>query len=85
MTVETKIVRIGNSRGVRIPTELLRQSGIEGDVTLRLEEGRIVIAPSRQPRSGWEEELRIMAEKGEEKKELDESTNRFDEEEWEWT
>lgn len=85
MTVETKIVRIGNSRGVRIPTELLRQSGIEGDVTLRLEEGRIVIAPSRQPRSGWEEELRIMAEKGEEKKELDESANRFDEEEWEWT
>ncbi len=30
--MKAKIVRIGNSQGVRIPTPLLEETGLEGDV-----------------------------------------------------
>lgn len=41
----TKIIKIGNSRGIRIPNLILKESGIENDVELRLSEGNLIIRP----------------------------------------
>ena len=41
--MKTKIVRIGNSQGVRIPKPLLEQAGLEGEVELRITASGIVI------------------------------------------
>jgi antitoxin MazE len=51
MAVKTRIIRIGNSRGVRIPKVLLDQSGISGEVELEVVQNGIVIhAVSHPPR-----------------------------------
>lgn len=63
--MRTRIVRIGNSQGVRIPKPLLEQAGLPEDVELHAEDGRIVIAAGRQPRSGWAEAARELRARGE--------------------
>jgi antitoxin MazE len=82
--MKARIVRVGNSRGVRIPKLLLDQAGLEEDVELHAEPGRIVIEAVHRPRAGWAEAARRMAERGDDEL-LDAPTpTRFDEEEWEW-
>ena len=52
-----EIVRIGNSKGVRIPKALREQVGLEGKVALSVERGALVIRPAKKrPREGWAEQ-----------------------------
>jgi antitoxin MazE len=82
--IKSRIVRIGNSQGIRIPKPLLEQAGLHGEVELHAENGRIVIAAARQPRAGWAAAAQAMHERGEDGL-LDVPTaTRFDAEEWEW-
>jgi antitoxin MazE len=82
--MKTRIVRIGNSQGVRLPKLLIEQAGLGDEVQLHAEPGRIVIESSPRPRAGWAEAARAMHERGEDVL-LDPPTpTRFDEEEWEW-
>mgnify|MGYP001547072996 CR=1 FL=1 len=82
--MKTKIVRIGNSRGVRIPKPLLEQAGLENEVLLRVVEEGIVIEAADQPRTGWGEAARVLRERGEDGL-LDEVVlTDFDETEWVW-
>lgn len=85
--MRARIIRIGNSRGIRIPKPLLRQSGLEEEVEIEAERGRLVIRPARRARAGWERAFRAMASRGDDAA-LDPdvvSTTDFDVEEWEWT
>jgi len=82
--MKARLVRIGNSRGIRLPKPLIQQVGLEDEVELRVQEGAIVILPARAPRTGWAEAARTLRERGESGL-LDEPTpSRFDEQEWEW-
>ena len=84
-TIKTRIVRIGNSQGVRIPKLLLEQTDIGTEVELEVQENRIIIRSSKSMRHDWEEQFRIMAELGDDQL-LDEvdQLSTWDKEEWEW-
>ncbi len=62
--MKTRIVRIGNSRGVRIPKRLLEQTGLQGEVEISAEDGALVIRAARKPREGWDAAFREMARRG---------------------
>lgn len=82
--MKTKIVRIGNSRGVRIPKPLLEQAGLEEEVILRVVEDGIVIESAKKPRAGWADAARTLSDRGEDRL-LDEVVlTDFDESEWVW-
>lgn len=82
--MKTRIVRVGNSRGIRIPKPLLDQAGLGENVELHAEPGRLVIVPADRPRAGWAEAAREMAARRDDAL-LDPTTRtRFDDEEWEW-
>lgn len=82
--MKTRIVRVGNSRGVRLPKVLIEQARLADEVELHAEPGRIVIRTLRQPRAGWAEAARQMRERRDDEL-LDPPTpTRFDDEEWEW-
>lgn len=55
--MEAKVVRIGNSHGVRIPKAALQQARLAAGQSVRLEvvEDTIVIRPERKVRKGWKE------------------------------
>lgn len=81
--MKTNIVRIGNSQGVRIPKLLIEEAGLTGEVELRAEDGRIVIAAARYTRAGWAEAAQKLRSQGEDGL-LETPAPRFDSEEWEW-
>jgi antitoxin MazE len=82
--MKTRIVRIGNSRGIRIPKLLLEQSGLDGEVDIRAADGLLVIRPARQPRAGWAAAFQEMARRGDDAL-LDPFTlSSWDKENWEW-
>ena len=82
--MKTKIVRIGNSRGVRIPKPLLEQAGLEDEVRLRVVESGIIIEGATTPRDGWGLAAELLRERGEDSL-LDEIVaTDFDESDWRW-
>jgi antitoxin MazE len=84
MTTKTRIIRIGNSRGIRVPKALLEQAQLPDEVELRAEPGRLVVQGLRRPRAGWAEAARAMHERRHDDL-LDEPiATRFDREEWQW-
>ena len=82
--VKTQIVKVGNSRGVRIPKLLLDQAGLGTGVEIAVQDGELVIRTVSSPRQGWEEQFRAMAQRGHDKL-LDEGVStRWDAVEWTW-
>jgi antitoxin MazE len=82
--MKARIVRIGNSRGVRLPKPLIEQAGLGEEVELRVEEGAIVIQAAGRPRAGWAEAARRLAA-AEDPGLLDAPTHTtFDATDWHW-
>jgi len=84
--MKTRVVRIGNSQGIRIPKPLLEQTGLKDEVTILVEGNTLVIRPARKPREDWEQAFRSMAAAGDDRLldgESDLSTT-WDDEDWEW-
>ena len=84
MATTTRIVRIGNSRGIRIPKALLEQAELPEQVELRAEPGRLVVTPARSPRDGWAEAARQMHAAGDDRLLDPPQSSTFDDQEWEW-
>ncbi len=85
MAVKTRIIRIGNSHGIRIPKPMLEQSGLTGDVELEVSDKRIVIHAVERPRHGWETAFAAMAKHSDDEL-LDPPVldSDWDSEEWRW-
>ena len=82
--MKARIIRIGNSRGVRLPKALIEEAGLSGDVELRVRHGAVVITSTARPRAGWGEAAKHMRQRDEDRL-LDEPTpTHFDEENWKW-
>jgi len=83
--MKIELVRIGNSRGIRIPKPILEQCGFRDAVDLRVENDRLVIAPGHRPREGWEEAFRAAGSSADDELLLENlPPNHFDLEEWRW-
>jgi antitoxin MazE len=84
MPTKTSIIRIGNSKGIRIPKVLLEQAQLPNEVELHAEPGRLVVSAAHRPRAGWAEAARRMRQRGDDLL-LDEPTStRFEREGWKW-
>jgi antitoxin MazE len=84
MTVTTRIVRIGNSRGIRVPKLLLDEADLPDEVELRAEPGRLVVRAAKRPREGWAEAARTMRERGDDALVDARTATRFDWTDWKW-
>ncbi len=82
--MKTRLVRIGNSRGVRLPKPLILEAGLTDEVELRVRGAAIVIASAARPRDGWADAARLGNDRGDDRPLVKGSTTRFDTEEWEW-
>lgn len=62
--MQTNIIRIGNSKGLRLSKTLLQQYNIQESVELVLEKDHIKIRPIKSPRAGWSTKFEQMHENG---------------------
>jgi len=82
--MKVSVVKIGNSKGIRIPKAILHQFSIEDELEMEVHEREIVLKPiERPPRQGWREEFKRMHQRGDD---IDafpvvEEVDNF---EWEW-
>ena len=84
MTIRSKVVKIGNSRGIRIPRTVLEQVGLTDEVEMKVEGNKLIIQAARHPRQGWEEHFADMAKNSDDQL-LDEAhPTQGNEEEWIW-
>ena len=58
------MIRIGNSKGIRLSKELLKRYNINDTIEVILQQGHIVLKPISAPRKGWNEAFSQMAEQG---------------------
>lgn len=59
--MEAKIIRIGNSKGIRLPKRLIAKYGLSETVAIKEVEGGILIEPTDDPKLSWEETYRDMS------------------------
>jgi antitoxin MazE len=62
--IRTRIIKIGNSQGIRIPKVLLEQSGIQTEVEIEVQGHHLTVRPFPQLRMGWNQAFAAMAEQG---------------------
>ena len=84
MMIHSKVVKIGNSRGVRIPRILLEQAGLTTDVEMRVDGNKLIIQSVQQIRKGWGAQFAAMAALGDDQLLIQGSTSQWDEDEWTW-
>ncbi len=78
-----QIVKIGNSKGIRIPKALIEEAHLEGkELNFRLVKEGLIISPSQKPREGWEEAILIHGIEPLDHEWLDSPLSSNDE--WEW-
>jgi antitoxin MazE len=70
-TVELKIVPIGNSRGVRLPKEIIERYAIEETIVLEVREEALVFRNKQDKRLSWEDTFKAMAREREDWSDLE--------------
>ena len=78
------IIKVGNSKGIRIPKAMIEALGLEDSVELEIIDGKMVLSPLKKVREGWEEAFRADPPSEEDGPMLGDFPNEFDDEEWEW-
>jgi antitoxin MazE len=85
MAIRARIIKIGNSQGIRIPKPILEQAGFKGEVEIDVRAGRIVLKPAEAVRAGWAAAFADMARAGDDAMlDGDHRPTLWDEQEWEW-
>jgi antitoxin MazE len=83
LAVRTRIVKIGNSQGIRIPKLLLEQSGLRTEVEIEVQGDHLTLRTPQNLRAGWDEAFAAMAEENDDVL-WDEQVNTTDWEQTEW-
>jgi antitoxin MazE len=84
--MKTKLVRIGNSQGIRIPKTLLDQCRLEGPLEIDIQGNHLVVRAASRPRHDWDEAFRAMHHHQDDRLVDAEaaSSSQWDQDEWEW-
>jgi antitoxin MazE len=84
--METKLIKIGNSFGIRIPKSLIQQYDLSKDIEIDPTENGILIKSKRKSREGWEQQIAAAIALGQAPDEelLEGFTDDFTEKDWQW-
>ena len=82
--MKTRIVNIGDSRGIRLPKPLIVEAGLGEDVELRVVATGLLMERATQTREGWGEAAARMRARGEDVLLDEPSPTDFDVSEWVW-
>lgn len=82
--MKINLVAVGNSKGIRIPSAILKQCNIENQVELEVEKNRIVLKSIKsRPREGWDRAFRLMHERNDDTLLFDKAVD-IEVKDWEW-
>lgn len=78
-----KVIQIGNSKGIRIPNQILKEMNIENQIELIIDDKKneIILKPVHKTREGWNDAFKKMKLSSDDKLIIDDSLDLND---WEW-
>ena len=84
--MKAAIIKIGNSRGIRIPKPIFEHCCFGDEVELEVENDRLIVRSRSKPRANWEAAFREMSKKRDDvlESEVETMSNDWDATEWEW-
>lgn len=86
-SIRTRVIKLGSSHAIRVPSSLLEQIGCRDEVELEVQPGQIIVRPAPSLyRHNWGKAFREMAEHGDDRL-IDDTIHtltQWDMEEWEW-
>lgn len=82
--MKTNLVKIGNSRGIRLPKPLIEQCGFENEVEMEVQDHTLIIRSASEPRKGWDAAFTRMNKCSDDSLQAAEPPPSWDEEEWQW-
>jgi antitoxin MazE len=86
--MKAKIIKIGNSKGIRLPKAVVEQCDFKDEVSLLVKENKLIITSHKKPRQGWAEAYKkILKEQKvltDDLKDFRDFTTEWEENEWEW-
>jgi antitoxin MazE len=82
--MRARVVRIGNSRGIRIPKVWLEQLGLTDEVEMAVHKDGLLIRRPTRSREGWAQAFQAMAAHKDDRLLDKPAVGRWDAEEWEW-
>ena len=84
--MKTNVIRIGNSRGIRIPKTVLEQCHLQDEVEIEVINDHLIVRSATKPRSGWADAFSEMHGRGDDTllDQESQSPSHWDETEWQW-
>ena len=82
--MKSKIISIGNSKGVIIPSSFMKDLGLTDSVEMEVVENTLVIRPVSSARKGWEEQIALAAKADNSKDRLPDFFKDENVEDWTW-
>ena len=83
--IKTRLIKIGNSQGVRIPKLVLDQLNLSSDVELEVQDDHLIVRSSSHPRADWAAQFRQMAERSDDQLlDTDAPLTEWEATEWQW-
>jgi len=80
--MKTNLIKIGNSKGVRINSNIIKECELGSEVELNVVDKKIIIEAVKESRANWNESFKEM-HKNKEDALLISDDNAFDKD-WEW-
>ena len=80
--MEISVIKIGNSKGLRLSKSIIEEYNIKDKVELILEKEQIVLKPIAEPRKGWDKKFAEMHQNGDDFSLIDDVFEEDNFEEW---
>ena len=80
--MRARLVKIGNSRGIRLPKPVIEQAGLDEEVSVEVRDGAVIISSAKQVRAGWSVAARLLRVRNADRLVDEPVATRFDEREW---
>ncbi len=82
--MKINLISVGNSKGIRIPSTVLKQCDIKDEIILEVKNNTVILKPSKKkPRSGWNEAFKLMKKRGEDLLLIGDDLD-IEKDDWQW-
>ncbi len=65
--MQVSLVKIGNSKGIRLPKAVIEQAQLEGEIDLEVKDNKVILCSAKRSRSAWGCAARACHESGHDK------------------
>jgi antitoxin MazE len=80
--MKSNLIKIGNSKGVRINSSIIKECELDNEVEIQVVNKKIIITAVKEPRTGWNKSFENMHKNNEDIL-LINNGNAFDKD-WKW-